>query len=98
LKDTGIGILINWATLQSLANLRKQKTVQDFVIVEWKAIELTPAYSQHFIIPNLESFIQAVVGNMRSHGAKVERKQKKLIPEEAVRPEAMIAINIEQIE
>ncbi len=45
-KESEIGTLVNWATLHSLANIRKQKHVKNFVIIEWKAIESRPAYSQ----------------------------------------------------
>lgn len=96
----GLGHLICYASVFSLATVKVCKSDSEKVTFEWKVPESNNALAQQFKIKNLSDFINLLMKNTENLGIVSERKQlnsNTLISEEEVGAQALQRVKIKEI-
>jgi len=96
----GTGTLLSWATLQSLASIKRSKLHPQRVSFAWKAIKDSPEYSQTFIIEDAAACIALLTANMSRLGVLVKRQNaiiEATLKEEEVTKRALRHIHINDV-
>ena len=91
-----IGYLFSWATLQSLATIKRSKSDVQKLTFDWKAIGENPPYSQELYMPESSACISLITENLQKLGSIVNR-EGALISEEEVKPQSYQKVNISDI-
>lgn len=96
----GTGVLLSWATLQSLANIKRSKMHPLRVTFAWKAIKDSPEYQQTFIIEDASACISLITANMSRLGVLVKRQNaiiEATLKEEEVTKRSLRDIHINDV-
>ena len=96
----GTGVLLSWATLQSLANIKRSKSQPHKVTFDWKVIKDNPEYSQTFIIEDVSACISLITSNMSHLGVLVKRQNAIIeanLKEEEVTKQSLQSIHINDV-
>lgn len=92
-----MGLLLSWATLQSLDKLRRNLNRPDLVSFVWRHIEGKQPWVLNLLIEKHEECINCIVSNMQNMGVGVEKntKNQTKIKESEVTKEAIAQMDIE---
>jgi len=95
-----MGLLLSWATLQSLDKLRRNLNRPDLVSFVWRHIDGKQPWVLNLLIPKHEECISTIVTNMQNMGVVLEKntKNQTKIKESEVTKEAIAQMDIEQIQ
>ena len=92
-----MGLLLAWATLQTLDKLRRNLNRPDLVSFVWRHVDGKQPWVLNLLIPKHEECIAALVTNMQNMGVGVEKntKNQTKIKESEVTKEAISQMDIE---
>lgn len=96
----GTGVLVSWATLQSLAHIKRSKLHPQRLSFAWKAIKDSPEYSQTFILEDAAACVALLTANMSRLGVLVKRQNaiiEATLKEEEVTKRALRHIHINDV-
>jgi hypothetical protein len=71
-----MGLLLSWATLQSLDKLRRNLNRPDLVSFVWRHIEGKQPWVLNLLISKHEECINTIVSNMQNMGVGVEKNTR----------------------
>ena len=99
-KFPNFGHLISWATLFSLANIKRSKLDTSKLIFEWKPCGNSSGYSQYFEMSSANECVDLITENLTALKVNIKRHTnlpQPTIREEEVSAESLNSVNIENI-
>lgn len=99
-KFPNFGHLISWATLYSLANIKRSKLDTSKLIFEWKPCGNSSGYSQYFEMQQANECVDLITENLTKLKVNIKRHtnlQAPSIKEEEVSAESLNKVNIDDI-
>ena len=93
------GVLISWATLQSLSNIKRSRLEADRLTFEWKDMGENPSYVQYFKMAEANQCIELISHNLKTLEQIVNSRQSSAIRinEEEVSAGSVRKTNIEEV-
>ena len=103
-ESPSYGVLIAWATLQSIARLRKNSAAQQFLSIIFKPMEERQPWVLNLVVPKYEECTKLIVGNLTSLGVnnkavkvKSQHVDRPKIAHHEVTKEAIMQMDINEV-